>query len=381
MFLGEANQACAQQIRPPAIKGALRFWWRALNWARLRQQAPSDQVALQQLHHEESALFGQATRDESRGPSGQAGFLLRVSQQHVHVSDQDFANTPELQYLLGQGLYSKGLKRSYLQSGGHFTLQLALKRGLTDGQKQQLIEALLCFGLLGNLGSRARKGFGSITINRLEVSGQPQPLPTNQTEYKHAIAELLGPTAKADEPPFSAFSRLSQLQVGASGNDAIALLRQHGFEMGMYRGYGRNKLTFGREAEQKFKPDHDWAYEVSEGKRQGRLPSRAVFGLPHPYFLSSTGKNVSIDVDVDGVSGGRRASPLFAHLHRLPDGQFLLIHLLLRSLFLPDSASVKVKGKGAAHFELSGNHVNQQLDWQVLDTFLARFNERDVIHV
>ena len=31
MFIGDAEQK-ATSLRPPSIKGALRFWWRALNW-------------------------------------------------------------------------------------------------------------------------------------------------------------------------------------------------------------------------------------------------------------------------------------------------------------------------------------------------------------
>ena len=38
MFLGgAATTEVADAIRPPSIKGALRFWWRALNWSRVYQ--------------------------------------------------------------------------------------------------------------------------------------------------------------------------------------------------------------------------------------------------------------------------------------------------------------------------------------------------------
>ncbi len=41
MFLGGANQDVSDGIRPPLVKGALRFWWRALNWGRFRAQPPN----------------------------------------------------------------------------------------------------------------------------------------------------------------------------------------------------------------------------------------------------------------------------------------------------------------------------------------------------
>ncbi len=34
MFIGGADQTPSDGIRPPSVKGALRFWWRALNWGR-----------------------------------------------------------------------------------------------------------------------------------------------------------------------------------------------------------------------------------------------------------------------------------------------------------------------------------------------------------
>jgi CRISPR-associated protein Cmr1 len=43
MFLGGAGQK-AEGIRPPSVKGALRFWWRALNWGRFRQAPGADDL-------------------------------------------------------------------------------------------------------------------------------------------------------------------------------------------------------------------------------------------------------------------------------------------------------------------------------------------------
>ncbi|MGH8498283.1 MAG: type III-B CRISPR module RAMP protein Cmr1, partial [Methylococcales bacterium] len=83
MFIGNADQTTDDRIRPPSVKGALRFWWRALNWGRFRS---ADADALRELHKEEARLFGIAA-DEERG--GEQGcFLLKVS----HKSPE---NTPK----------------------------------------------------------------------------------------------------------------------------------------------------------------------------------------------------------------------------------------------------------------------------------------------
>jgi len=396
MFLGEADGQCASQIRPPAIKGALRFWWRAINWAPIRQRYTNDNEALVELHRQEGQMFGVSAKT---GPDGQAQaggqgcFLLRVHKQNVKIigKEKNFAKSPQLQYLLGMGLchFKTGLLRDYLSDGGSFVVELALKPGIKLEQREQVLNTLKCFGLLGCLGSRARKGFGSASMTALSVSknGREESLalPQNKAEYKAELQALLGDCFKAELPnthdaPLTAITASSRMQIADSGRDALNLLADHGWEMGMYRGYGNSGKTFGRDAEQKFQFDHDWAYDVAKGSRQNDLPKRAVFGLPHPYFLSGIGKNVTIDVVGLDNKTARRASPLFAHVHRLPDGNCLLVQSLFKGLFLPDRFQVKVNAKGGGRFDLTGKAVTKGVDWKVIETFMERFTNRDMIH-
>ena len=76
-FLGGAD-TLAEKVRPPAIKGALRFWWRALAWGRIQQIPDASKTSsLATLHEEETRLFGGAT-DEGALVRGRGGgeFLL-----------------------------------------------------------------------------------------------------------------------------------------------------------------------------------------------------------------------------------------------------------------------------------------------------------------
>ena len=80
LFLGGSDQQ-ADGIRPSSIKGALRFWWRALNWARCLQQRDGDEVqALRHLHAEEARLFGIAA---SENGGGQGVFLMQVVESKI----------------------------------------------------------------------------------------------------------------------------------------------------------------------------------------------------------------------------------------------------------------------------------------------------------
>jgi len=85
MFIGDAEQN-ATEISPSSVKGALRFWWRALNWGRFLEQAGNEAKALQLLHRQEVMLFGglpEKIKDDETSKEkqiGQGEFLLRVNQ-------------------------------------------------------------------------------------------------------------------------------------------------------------------------------------------------------------------------------------------------------------------------------------------------------------
>lgn len=395
MFLGEQTDGsrdgrpeCADGIRGASVKGALRAIWRALNWSRLRTSNPTDETALRALHQEESRLFGRAAKTvDRRTEGGQSAFLLRVISDGITVYDRhagrqtcfEGSDRPEIHYLLGMGLFHfrDRLRRNYIEPGSEFTLELALKPSMSATMKNQLLDTLLFFGLAGNLGSRARKGFGSVSLIALHHNGQDVPLPTTPKEYTACLQRLIGQDQAGGLPPLTAFSQHTAVQLSAASRNPMELLKKHGLEMGLYRGYGRSEnggehRTLGHKSEKKFSKDHDWAYDVSAGQRPGTLPERAVFGLPHPYRLS-TGANVAVDSSTE-----RRASPLFAHIHQLPDGQCLLVHMVFKSVFLPKGATINVKnGRSLAY---SVNDVDNHIAWHVLDTFLARFTSRERIH-
>ncbi len=48
MFISGADDVA--DLRPPSIKGALRFWWRALHWGQCLQEAGNKEEALALLH-------------------------------------------------------------------------------------------------------------------------------------------------------------------------------------------------------------------------------------------------------------------------------------------------------------------------------------------
>ncbi|GIX15060.1 MAG: hypothetical protein KatS3mg118_3019 [Paracoccaceae bacterium] len=171
MFLGGANHETAR-IRGSAVKGALAFWWRAFHFAH-HVQEPGRNVndALTTLRDREKRLFGSSD-------GGQGRFLLRVrhGEMKQHPSGEVLKNGSSdlgtgARYL-GYGLmgaFGKDagrLQRSCLVEGQNFTVELLFRPGSTDDDRREMRVALKLLGLLGGLGSRVRRGWGSVALIR-----------------------------------------------------------------------------------------------------------------------------------------------------------------------------------------------------------------------
>lgn len=374
MFLGDARQQ-ASTLRPPSFKGALRFWWRALEWDRvLLEQNEDVEEALRALHQREARLFGLAAGCSypTKEGVGQSRALITIETSDVKsMSMGDVKSKQGLCYLLGQGLYDykNGVTRQSLS--GRFTVRIAFRRGTDPRDTRSVGEALLLLGLLGGMGSRARKGFGSLAIESLDgeavrqVSLRP---PTNVNEYVSVLRDLVGrPTGK--EPPFSAFSDGTRIDVVTDGNDPLALLNQVGVQEQLYRSYGRQGKVGNQRAEQNFADDHDLVFRLR--KDTTKHPRRVVFGLPHNYYFG--GSRLKVDVNASGQGRARRASPLIIHTHQFPDNRAIVTLCLLQACFLPERDPICLSTRGCSA------KVKASPDWSVVTEFMDRFQQRKAV--
>ncbi|KKO48087.1 hypothetical protein VT06_13310 [Arsukibacterium sp. MJ3] len=369
------NQDDYLTIRPTAVKGALRFWWRALVYPALRQQSANAQDALKKLHKAEAALFGSAASDNSN--SGQSLVMLRIPENAQikdtvkaaeDVSDKGagLSKYSGCQYLLGMGLYNfkTKLQRAYLNVGTSFSLQLAFKPAVTPEQIAQVKQALLAFGLLGSLGSRARKGFGSVQLLAWTEDQQPLAVPLTKQDYKTAVAELFNQGQRLQElPPFTAFSAYAMADISLSDKTATAAINSVGEKQQRYRGYGEGSkgphLVSGKPALQLFTDDHDNMLRILQQNAKPVQPRRLVFGIPHNVRFSDNKGSVSIELAQKNQT--RRASPLFVHVHRFGQ-EYVAVQSLLAAEFFPDLAEVKYKGKA---------YPATAIDWSVITDYLT----------
>ena len=352
MFLGGARGQ-APELRPPSIKGALRFWWRASSWGRCLADAGGDvNAGLRLLHSREGRLFGSAAV-EDRG--GQGVFRLRAfAQETLRVGRPVEPRTGQA-YLLGQGLFDRneGCTREALLAGQRFDVLVGFRRNAGEEERGEIERALLLWGMLGGLGSRSRKGYGSIALEALE--GANRQVPQNLGEIESMLPELVDPMPTG-RPPLTAFSTASRIDCSLRGPDPMTLLEQVGTEMKMYRSWGLGGSVEGvrgdkgtnwpRMAEGNFPVDHDYALAAATGEGVRGLPTRIIFGLPHSYYFSSAqGARVSYEPQAGYDNKKRRASPLLIHIHRFPDRSCAVLQSLLPALFLPQGLEIAVKSR------------------------------------
>lgn len=339
MFLGGAGHA-AERIRGSSVKGALAFWWRAFHYAHhVRQAGGNVDSALGDLRAREKQLFGSADGgqgrfllrvqhgefDTLRGGSGdeigaRSGAILRNGRKVVGVGARYLGygvvnafDTKEKQDKNKRAKKAGELERDCIRLGQTFSVELLFRPGGTDDDRREMGVALKLLGLLGGLGSRVRRGWGSVALVRMEEAGQDWQPPVGRADYLAKLRELFSDHPFRDlsgaDWPLTAFARESGVWVSdTDSGDSLHMLDRLGRAMLNYRGMGRGAETKVDDQPilKQFWEDHDW---FRKGANDVYIPYRSAFGLPHMY-------NSKQGIGVVPQSSDRRASPLMLHVHK-----------------------------------------------------------------
>ena len=343
MFSGGAVPEVAE-LRIPGFKGVLRFWWRALAWSRLDGDLPA-------IKKEEDGLFGSAACGQSKVSmwfdgvpetrAVPAGQVLKVGSAGAGQTVGEGVR------YLGYGVMeafasrNKGTEAGQLTRGcisGPFTfaVRMRVRRAAVVGEVKQ---ALIATGLLGGMGAKSRKGYGSLVLESLRVDGHEEwRSPRSVEGLKNMIQGLSGRGSGSEGlPAYTALSRGSRFVVATSGKALpLEMLDLVGREMIRFRSWGHSGRVLGGKREGNFEDDHD-LMKKPRYQREGH-PRRIAFGLPHNY-----GSRPDQQV---GPAGGldRRASPLFIHIHRCGDTPVAVL-AFLPARFLPGGTRISVGGK------------------------------------
>ena len=329
------------ELRLPSFKGVLRFWWRALSWSRLRAD-------LTKIQEEEAELFGSSSGGQSRVSLRLETATCPVvvaNDTVLRISAEDRRTVGDGARYLGYGVMeafarrgtqSGQLTRSCLRAPLDFTVR-ARGRHLTEELVETLLDALIAVGVVGGMGARSRRGYGSLNLRALSVDAAERwTEPRSRHDLRDRVRMLRCDSDPSRLPEFTAFSsdtRHVLVQGGRSNLAPMELLDLVGRELMRYRSWGHRGQVLGRDSEKNFVDDHD----LMKGSRRVAHPRRIAFGLPHNY-----GKRKEQQVGPYGQLD-RRASPLFVHVHECRNTSVAVLSFF-PSRFLPNNTAISVGG-------------------------------------
>lgn len=415
-FIGGADHVC-RGIDPKSIKSALRYWWRVLYGGHIASEGSGGQAeALKQLHREEMRLFGEVAKNE--GGHGQG--LVQLVVNCAHAMTGTIPHPVGIEYLLGQGLYDpkkKSLRRNPLLPS-KFSAKLIFFHPDSDQvplkDRQQVLNAMKAFGLLGGLGARQNRGFGSVALRKVgdlpfahdrasylsevkQLFAHPHPhlplLPAFCDEarcklifvrldatHRVDLVEVPAPAQENGHVPIQS-RKMTKIEIGSID----ALQNLIGEQFLLERSWGRkpypkapNSLTSGNHiAEQNYEEDHDLIKDALSGNpgagpHANAIPLRSVYGLPY-LFGKDAGMNLLLPNSANKLEPTRRGSPFHIHMTKLEDGIAAVLYTL-PSKFLPDNVPVEL-----GNLKPRKSH-KITFDWRVIDLFLARFPSAHTLH-
>lgn len=273
MFLSGADPNDAE-LRLPSFKSALRFWWRALAASRFKGD-------IKTLREAEDKLFG-STR------SGQSRVCIRLIDSDIQKRTQCKFKPNSWQSYVGYGLIGKKDQntRKCIDAGSTFRVGMDATR-CSEEQLQELCAALILLGLAGGLGSRSRKGWGSLTLLSLEGSEMD---PIQLESLNEELKMYFSVEQPSMLPSWTAVSSQCRYAVGPAQKNPEAA--------------------------------HEWlAEKYRDVLRRTDKSRREAFGLPR--------KGIG-----DQNHNSRRASPIFLHVHQGLKGPAFPVAIFLPAIFL-----------------------------------------------
>lgn len=380
MFLGGADNQNTAELRPTSVKGVMRFWFRAINYGKYQDY--------KKVKNAEDELFGST--------NSQSSFFLKLDTQNVKSETKQselkkmFDNNI---FYLGYGLdYEKEtieedteiqknkrkesqgnktekLYRHCLIPGQTFTVELLIKPKHQDQlEVEDLIKPIKALGLFGGLGSRSRRGFGSVTLNSIYVDDQEYWVaPNSRVDLENTFKDFYqNLEISKGIPEYTAFSKNNRTIILEEFSGYREALKEVGKVMMEFRrGYGK---------------DAEIVCDYLEGNNVDKHPERVIFGLPHNYFISGKGK-VDINPIID-KERTRRSSPLFIKIISIKEGtdiKYIPVMTVFPSEFLPKGIKISLEGEGKGRTKLERKLLEPKVSFnpdpinELIDVFKKSF--------
>lgn len=374
LFLGGAEARGTPELRAPSLRGAMRYWYRALLGGAVTPTLAS-------LHDAESELFGKAEG------GGALATRLHVKQEQRKAYEKDRAiRTPQGDFLptgkdyLLWSMSSTGKpgtarfqpSRQYIEPGATFDFILSAK--LDEDVLKKGAAAFWLLANLGAIGARANRGAGSFQVVSSEsflffkiAASMGELQDQLQTGITDCLTQAGGQwrTFSADDqaeydilnPQFCEIWIVADTNQG--WDSYRAALDGLGSRFRDYRTHTR-QTGIGQS-------DHDAVLKWFERGGKGPQLKRPVFGLPIPFRYSQGGPaDVITHEDSD-----RRGSPLHMRITRLTNGRYVGVLTLFKSRFLSPNTELKLQERNWT--------APPPPDYEVVQDFISTFPVKEEV--
>jgi CRISPR-associated protein Cmr1 len=341
-------------IRPAAIRGHLRYWWRATTGAQF--------TTPEELYNAESALWGKPSNPNNKDEDPHGKVLIRV--KLLSKGDEALLRTylpekPSPQFGPQAGYFvfpfnedkqgnsiSNGRKNIKFELQVQFLRQDATtstNRGLTPEQVEEVRRTVQAWLLLGGVGARTRRGCGAL---RCEEKGW-LPSSTNDTIF---LQRLLGSVTAPQRFP-SLYK--TWIVLGNSERDAEVCWRRLGtFWHRLRKGHFTPKRP-------NYEPMsgcewRDHATLKRDAQRNSIVLSKPYLGLPIIYQKFAG----SFSGTLEAEQSGRMASPIILKPVAFADGTILP---MVACLSAPEPEAIKIGSKVLALEVPADDPVLQEL--------------------
>jgi CRISPR-associated protein Cmr1 len=314
LFLGGADPQQAE-VRLSSIKGCLRYWYRAINAA---YNEPVDRENKNGVTQEEW-LFGGSEKGVGR-------FLMRDVTEKVRIEEYqgDSRRRGYRGYRSGKFDSLKYITfpfrsggRKYIAENQEIKIQFFMRPGLSQKEKEdswrELMSTIWLLGHIGGLGSRSRRGFGTVALHSWEVNEKASEDFRNiidkiKDKLKIAHSSSIKTSKEWIEEFSSSLKMVRNWFEGYEGSPHTVINRESSFYLNT-------------------KGSDDWEQAMGKGAaclekfrtQKGLGLGRVALGLPMiipkgPQFVPVDYNRVASPVLLRVIGIGRKYYPLFAVL-------------------------------------------------------------------
>jgi len=398
LFMGGAEQQA--ELRTQSFKGMIRFWWRALGGSREDERKifgwGGDNGNRSLIKIQIKKELNNIDKEKFNKKFSSDGKIIQCGFNYISFSlDQRFKKNQQK------------FQREYIKNKTEFTLKITFSPLIKDEEIKKVLATMWAVFYLGNFGSRARRGFGSVMVEKVEEKGVNNidlrfDINKDIKDIKEWYLENIGKikdifiySDKIDNiisisKDFKIYKLnknnlynvkewVSEVQKERKGRflankfsltqikNPEDLLDVLGFLLMAYRSY--------------YNPDYTNAKNIiTTTTNNNRITykdiNRAIFGLPLNFFFSSNKKGdrikailpKGIQKEEENGKELRRASPIIFKIIKIDENNYEGLIIYAKSKYLPDNAKLK----------LGKTYLNTP-DFTIIDNFFKTLLEKKII--